>query len=113
MRHTQLVDHELIGMLAVRFAQILVQHYAVTDGQHRVHAIYRQEHDICEVTGLQYQGSQKEYDDEGYAYATHIPGKAFCFVLRAEVKEAEHQHRQYRDAYEAVECKANLHVQVE
>ena len=101
------------GMLAVRFAQILVQHYAMTNGQHRINTIYSQEHDVCEVPSLQNQGSQKEYDDKGYADATHIPSKAFRFVLWAEIEQTEHQYRQYRNADKAIERKAYLSVQVE
>ena len=39
MRYLKLVGHDLIGMFAMRFAQMLVQKDTVTNGKHGIHTI--------------------------------------------------------------------------
>ena len=69
--HPQLVRHQLVGVLAVRLAQVLVQHDAVDDGQRAVHPVHQEEHDVCNVLRRQHQAAQGEQDDERNADDGH------------------------------------------
>ena len=85
----QFVGHQLVGVLAVRLAEVLVEHDAVADGQHRVHSVDGEQHDPAEVAGPQNQGAQREQQYERYRDGADIAREAAR--LRAEVEEAEYQ----------------------
>lgn len=85
----QFVGHQLVGVLAVRLAEVLVEHDAVADGQHRVHSVDGEQHDPAQVAGPQNQGAQREQQYERYRDGSDIAREAAR--LRAEVEEAEYQ----------------------
>lgn len=81
MLHTQLVGHQLIGVLTVRLAQILVQHNPVADSKDRIHTIYSQEHNVRKVARLQNQFAQQENHNKRCANAAHVAGKTLGFTV--------------------------------
>lgn len=111
MLHTQLVGHQLIGVLAVRLAQILVQHDSVADSQDRIHTIYSQEHNVRKVARLQNQFAQQENHDERSANAAHVAGKTLGFTFGPEVKETEHQVGQNSNNDQTLRRKAQRLIQ--
>ena len=94
MFHSQLVSHQLIGMLPVCLAEILMEHDAVNDGKEGIDTVYCKENDICEVSCFQDQPAKNENYDKCGSDASDISCKTFCLSLRTEVEEAEHQVRQ-------------------
>ena len=91
----QLVGHQLVGVLAVRLPEVLMQHHAVADGQHHVHPVDRQQHYPAQVAGAQNQRAESEEHDERDGHRAHVAGEAAR--PRAEVEEAEHQRGYGRD----------------
>ena len=75
-------------MLAVRRAQILMQHDPVHDRAAAVHAIHDQEHQPGHVARLHHQPPQGEQHDEGDAHRPDVARKALRLALRAEIEEA-------------------------
>ncbi len=93
--HAQLVGHQLVGMFAVCLAEVLVQLYAVADGQDGVGAVHGQEGDVGEVLRLEYQPAEGKKKYEGYGDRADVAGKAACPA--PEVKQAENDQAQPRD----------------
>ena len=46
VRHVQLVGHQLVCVLAVSLAEVLVQLYAVADGENCVGTVYSQQSEV-------------------------------------------------------------------
>ena len=92
MAYLQFIGHQLIGVLAVRLAEILVQHYAVTDGKAAVHSIDEQEYQPRDVARASNQKPHGEQDNERNPDAPDIPSEAFGLTARTEIEEREHQH---------------------
>ena len=111
MAHAQFVCHQLVGMLAVGFAKVLVQHNTVDNGATSVHTINQQECQPCDVTCLHNQQTQYEKQNKCYTHATYITSKTLSFVLWSEVEIAEHQHRKYDDYNQAFFYENALHIQ--
>ena len=96
----QLVRHQLVGVLAVCLAEVLVQHDAVADGQHRVHSVDGEQHDPAQVAGPQNQCAQREQQYERYRDGADVASEAAR--LRAEVEETEYQRGDCRDDEQAL-----------
>ena len=47
--YLQFVCHQLIGMFAMRLAQVLMQHDTVANGQNTIHTIHQQEDQRCQI----------------------------------------------------------------
>ena len=100
MADVQFVRHQLVGVFAVRLAEVLVQHDAVADGQHRVHSVDGEQHDPAQVAGPQNQCAQREQQYERYRDGADVAREAAC--LRAEVEETEYQRGDCRDDEQAL-----------
>ena len=92
--HPQLIRHDLVGMLPVRFSQVLMQQDPVNNREHRVDPIDRQKHDVRDVPRLENQQPEQEDNDECRPDTAHIPSKALRLPFWAEIEVAEHQIRQ-------------------
>ena len=90
VRDMQLVGHQLVGVLAVRLAQMLVQKDAVDDGQDGIHTIDPEQQQILNISGGCDQAAQGEKDDEGDAHGTDVTCKAPGPF--PEIEETEYQH---------------------
>ena len=64
MRNMQFIGHQLVGVLAVRLAQMFVQHDSVYDGQDRVDTINTQQKKILDITGGGDKPAENEQDDK-------------------------------------------------
>ena len=71
----QFIGHQLVGVLAVRLAQMLVQHDSVYDGQDSVDTIDTQQKKILDITGGGDKPAENEQDDKCNTDRPHIPGK--------------------------------------
>ena len=98
----QFVGHYLVGVLAVRFAEVFVQHDAVHYRQAAVHSVDKQEYQPRDVSGADDYVAQEEEHDECYADGADVASEAFRLAFRSEVEEAEHQSGDYRGDYEAL-----------
>ena len=95
MRYLQLVGHDLVCMLAVCFAQMFVQHDAMTNGQNGIDTIKSEEDDIGEVVFDHHELTHRKDEDEGNADGTHITRKTFS--LFAKVEETKHKIKEILD----------------
>lgn len=89
MRHLQFIGHQLVGVLAMRLSQVLVQQDAMAYGKASIHAIDQQEYEICHVARSENERAYEEEQDICHSDLAYVPGEAFGLSLRAEVEAAE------------------------
>ena len=60
MPDAEFVGHQLVGVLAVRLSEVLVEHDAVADGEHGVHSVDGEKQEPAEVSGPEHQRAEGE-----------------------------------------------------
>ena len=94
VRHLEVVDHSLVGMLSMSSEDVTAGEETLGDGEAAVGEEYDDEAegtDIDAFAGDSFNIThKKEEDDKSHGNASHIAGEAAC--LGAKVEEAENEN---------------------
>lgn len=108
--HLQFIGHQLVGMLAVGFSELLVQHDAVAYRHASVDSVYQKQYKPSDIACPYDEHAYGKEKDERDSYTSDISSEAFGFPFLSEIEYGKDEDRYHRDYQQRLVNKSGLEI---